>query len=146
MARDYTAAGRALGRSRAAGLEGLELAFDELAKLKNAMDGSTLATIVQEQTAHMYADAQARVTFGRGVYRAHIRTKTFTNADGYAGTVFVTQGPWARNPRQRWPKQLPVWLEYGTRRMAARPHLIPAFNAARERFSRAVERLLQTSA
>lgn len=146
MARDYTAAGRAAGRGRAAALEGLTLAFDELAKLKNAMDGSALAELVQRETAYMHADAQARVNFGRGIYRSHIRTKTFTNEDGYAGTVFVTQGPWARNPRVKWPKNLPLWLEYGTRRMAARPHLIPAFNAARERFSRAVERLLRTSA
>lgn len=143
----YTAAARQLGQTRAASLEGLGPALEGLGRLADAIDGDTMQALVEEHTDYMLADARDRVRFGKtGRYREAIRSKVFANEDGFAGTVFVIQGPWYRNPSKLWPANLPLWLEYGTRRMDPRQHLLPALNAARERFNRAVERLLQGAA
>ena len=120
-------------------------AIASLQRLGEAVSDPSIRELVAENTQIMYEDARARVTFGRGVYRAAIREKVFNDDDGTKGVVFVTQGDWERKPGTKWPKLLPVWLEYGTRKMDPRPHLIPAFNAARERLTRAIEALLAKS-
>jgi len=144
---DFTAAARRIGANRAAGLEGLDLAVGSLDRLEDVMDGPTMEALVTEHTDIMHADAQSRAaTIGKtGRYRSAIHKKVFKNEDGYAGTVFVIQLPWNKPGKgsTKWPKNLPLWLEYGTRRMReAFPHLLPALAAARERFSRAVEQIL----
>lgn len=126
-------------------------------------DLSTLSEIIQREiaeaiemeTASAHADAQARVNFGTGRYRSAIRWKIFREDDGATtGKVFVIQLPWIRNLKwQRvnnpngtklWPKNLPLWLEYGTVYMRKdHDHLIPAFEAGRRRLDRAMERILQ---
>jgi hypothetical protein len=148
---DFTAAARRIGANRAAGLGGLGPAVESLDRLQDVMDGPEMEALVNEHTDIMLRDAQSRAAgIGKtGRYREAIRKRVFKNADGYAGTVFVIQLPWNRPGRSntKWPKNLPLWLEYGTRRMRqAFPHLLPALAAARERFSRAVERLLQRGA
>lgn len=147
---DFTAAARRIGANRAAGLEGLDLAVESLDRLQDVMDGPEMEALVNEHTDIMLRDAQSRAaSIGKtGRYINAIRKKVFKNADGYAGTVFVIQMPWNKpgKANTKWPKNLPLWLEYGTRRMrSAFPHLLPALAAARERFSRAVERILQGS-
>ena len=138
-----TAAGRRVGRARAAALDGLDLTLGELDGLADAMGGAPLLALLQEHTLLMERDAQARAAWGKsGRYREAIRSKVFDNPDGPVGSVFVIQGPWTRNLARLWPRNLPIWLEYGTRRMGARPHLLPALAAGKERFSAALLRLL----
>lgn len=147
---DFTAAGRAASRERAGALEGALQAVESLDRLADAIDGPTMLALIEEHTALMHADAQAQARAlikGRGQYPDLIQQKVFTNDDGYAGTVFVRRGDWSRKPGTKAPKELPLWLEYGTRRMReARPHLLPALAAARERFNRAVEAMLGRAA
>lgn len=139
----YTAEARRAGAVRAASLEGLDLALGGLDGLAAAMEGPEMEALVAEHTDLMLQDARSRARFGRtGRYREAIRAKVFANPDGFVGAVFVIQGPWARKLSVLWPKNLPLWLEYGTRKMDAKPHLLPAFHAAKERLSRAVERLI----
>lgn len=143
MAAKDTAAGRREGRARAAELAGLDLSLRGLDELVEAMGGPAALALMEEQTDIMHRDAQSRARFGKtGRYREAIRKKVFDNEDGPAGTVFVI--PVRDEDGKRKPKNLPVWLEYGTRRARAFPHLLPALAAAKERLSRAVERLLQS--
>lgn len=110
-------------------------AMRELKALGEAINGPAMRNLIEEQTFYMRADAMSRINFGTGRYREAVRQKVWDNGDdGFAGSVFIIP---------RTPKMLPIWLERGTRRMDPRPHLIPALNAAKERFNRAVERLLQ---
>jgi hypothetical protein len=147
---DYTAEARRIGASRSAALQGLGPAVENLDQLQDALNGEQMQALVEEHTRIMHLDAVSRARVwvrGRGQYWRNIRSKVFMNADGFAGTVFVLQGAWERRPSTRAPKNLPLWLEYGTRLMKnARPHLLPALHAARERFNRALERLLQRNA
>ncbi len=137
--------GRRAGRARAAALEGLELSLSQLDGLVEAMGGPEALALMEEQTDIMWRDALSRARFGKtGRYREAIRKKVFDNPDGPAGTVFVT--PMRDEDGKLRPKNLPLWLERGTRRARAFPHLLPALAAAKERLSRAVERLLQSKA
>ncbi len=121
-------------------------AMADLDGLLSAVSGEDMLGCITENTEIMWRDAQSRVDFGSGAYRDAIRWKVFANPDGPVGTVFVIQGPWAGHPGTLWPKNLPLWLEYGTRRAGPHPHLIPAFNAAVERTNRDVERLITQAA
>jgi HK97 gp10 family phage protein len=52
----------------------------------------------------------------------------------------VEVGPHAGMPgTPDWPAHLPIWLEYGTRHMAARPFMRPALDAERERYRQRLE-------
>ena len=144
---DYTAEARRLGANRAAALDGLGPAVENLSQLIDAMDGEAMRDLVTYHTDQMRQDAQSRAAaIGSGRYRTAIRQRVFTNNDGYAGTVFVVLQESRRKSGGMWPTNTPLWLEYGTRKARAFPHLLPALAAARERFSRAVERLLQAKA
>jgi hypothetical protein len=144
----FTAAARRIGANKAAGLEGLELAVSSLDNLMDAIDGDQMRDLIEYHTDQMLQDARSNAArIGSGRYRNAIRKKVFTNDDGYAGTVFALQLPWNRKGKGStlWPKNVPLWLEYGTRKARAFPHLLPALAAGRERFNRSIERLLQAA-
>ncbi len=119
------------------GLDGVDDAVASLDTLARAISGEDLRALVEEHTRIMHADAvdRARFRIRSRDYSQRIGRKVFTNDDGgFAGTVFVRPYKF---------QNLPIWLEHGTRFMREpRPHLLPALVAARERFNRAVERLL----
>lgn len=99
--------------------------------------------LVEEETEAIKQDAKSRARWGKtGRYREAIRSKIFRYGQSVEGKVFVIQGDWVRDLSKLWPANLPLWLEYGTAKMAARPHLIPAFQAGIRRLNAAVERLL----
>ena len=111
-----------------------------------------VAAVVRRETAAVQADAVRRATWTgtTGRYRSAIRSKVFEEADGnVTGKVFVIQQPWHRDVRavtpkktRLWPKNLPLWLEYGTATSREKPHLIPAFDAGTRRISDAVRAIL----
>ncbi len=68
-------------------------------------------------------------------YREAIRKVFFDH--GLTGRVFI--GFPIDDARGQRPANLPLWLEYGTRYMHARPHLIAAFELARRKLDRLVE-------
>lgn len=129
-------------------LTGVVEAVKGLLVLKAAMGGEDMKALVREHTGYMHADAVSRAPAGRlNQFRQAIRQTLFLNdADGIKGVVFVVRGPWERHPSQKWPKNVPIWIEEGTVKMDPRPYLVPAGNAARERFNRAVLELLQQAA
>jgi hypothetical protein len=125
----------------------------DLSKLSAALKGE-IADAIRVETATVQADAVRRATWPgtTGKYRAAIRSKTFDDANRYSGKVFVVQGEWHRDVRRAsgrvrlWPKNLPIWLEYGTVQSSAKPHLIPAFEAGKRRLSEKVTRILERAA
>jgi hypothetical protein len=81
---------------------------------------------------------RARTTSRTQRYRDAIRRFFFD--DGMTGKVTVTFP--IEDARGARPVNLPLWLEYGTRVMNARPHLIPAFELAKRKLNSLVERRL----
>jgi len=147
----FTAEARRISANRAASLEGLGSAVESLDGLVDAMDGPSMLDLITLHTNYMLSDARSNVARSGLRSRRYIdaiKSKVFTNDDGYAGTVFVLQLPWNRkgDSLTRWPKNVPLWLEYGTRMARSFPHLLPALSAGIQRFNRSVERLLQMKA
>lgn len=83
---------------------------------------------------------------GAGARRTTSRTQRYREAirrvffdEGMTGRVFVAP---MQDDRGQRPVNLPLWLEYGTRYMHARPHLVAAFELARRKLDRLIERRL----
>jgi hypothetical protein len=111
---------------------------------------ATIPELLEFETQAIEQQARAMAPVATGRYRTAFRWKVFHNDDGSTrGSVFVIQLPWVRNLKWQkrtnpsgsklWPKNLPLWLEYGTRLARGVPHLIPAFEAGKQRLNRAVE-------
>lgn len=81
---------------------------------------------------------RARTTTRTQRYRDAIRRFFFD--DGMTGKVTVVFP--IEDARGQRPVNLPLWLEYGTRLMNARAHLIPAFELAKRKLDGLVERRL----
>ncbi len=92
------------------------------------------------QSSRNSADShgRARTTSRTQRYRSAIRRFFFD--DGMTGKVTVTFP--IEGPRGERPVNLPLWLEYGTRVMNARAHLIPAFELAKAKLTRLIDRRL----
>jgi hypothetical protein len=93
-----------------------------------------LADVVRKATEQTHRAAVAAAPNRSGAYREAIKTTYFD--DGLTGSVFVAPH---RDPGGRWgagmrPKNLPIWLEYGTRRAAERPHLVTSARSAATAF------------
>jgi len=125
----------------------------DLSRLSAALRDEVTAAI-RDETAKVQAAAVRAATWPgtTGKYRAAIRSKVFEEDGRVSGKVFVIQGDWHRDVKRasgrirKWPKVLPIWLEYGTVRSSARPHLIPAFEAGKRRLDAAVVRILEKAA
>ncbi|HXO85227.1 MAG TPA: hypothetical protein VN803_06855 [Gemmatimonadales bacterium] len=97
------------------------------------------------------AGQSSRNTLDRsGARRTTSRTQRYREAigriffdDGMTGKVFV-RFP-IRGSKGDRPVNLPLWLEHGTRYMSARPHLIPAFEIAKRKLERLIERRLNAA-
>lgn len=131
-------------------IQGLDVALKELDGLAGLEED--VKPLIREVTEDAQRDAIARWDQSQkgtqprtGRYREAIRKVFFDDADGFKGSVFVAP---MDDPRRRgWRAvNLPLWLEYGTRYMSARPHLIPAFELARRKLDRLVEQLLHARA
>lgn len=91
------------------------------ADLRTGLRGLVKTATVAAQTRAQGAVPVARVV--GGATRQAI-SKTYFD-DGDTGSVFVAPTRDWRTNRRR-PTNVPVWLEYGTRKMDGRPFLTPA--------------------
>lgn len=128
-------------------IQGVDLALRELDGL---IPEEQIRAAVRECTDDAQRDAVARWDRTAGQsrtrtqrYREAIRKVFFDDPDGFKGSVFVAGMTDDRGQR---PVNLPLWLEYGTRAMHARAHLIPAFEMARRKLDRLVESILRAGA
>jgi hypothetical protein len=137
-------------------MTGVGAALGELNQYLALEDG--LREDIRECTDDAYGDAVARwdASAGQsrrntvdraGARRTTSRTQRYREAirriffdDGLTGKVYIAF-PIA-GPRGDRPVNLPLWLEYGTRVMNARPHLLPAFDMAQRKLDRLVDRRL----
>lgn len=137
-------------------IRGVDLALRQLDGLVD-LDG--IRQDIRECTEDARRDAIARwnatasMSSRNTARRPTTRTQRYREAiqriffdDGLTGSVYV-RGP---IPDARWsagrPVNLPLWLEYGTSMMAARPHLIPAFEMAKRKLNRLIEQRLSAAA
>ena len=139
-------------------IQGVNLALNEIDGIASILDEGVAADI-REVTEDAHRDAITRwnasagqssrnSTDRSGARRTTSRTQRYREAirriffdDGMTGKVFIAfplEGP---DGKAR-PTNLPLWLEYGTRFMSARSHLIPAFELARRKLDRLIERRL----
>jgi hypothetical protein len=114
-------------------LTGVDAVLQGLGGLRGQLrDG--LRGLVRSATTQTEAHARTTAPVGRlrgGTTRAAIRHTYFD--DGDTGAVFVAPMKDARGRRRA--KNLPVWLEYGTRKMDPRPFLVPAGREAGRRMA-----------
>lgn len=139
-------------------IQGVDLALRELDDILSVDEG--LKADIRECTEDARRDAIARWdrtagmakanTLDRsGARRAGSRTQRYREAirsiffdDGMTGKVFIAFP--IEGPRGQRAVNLPLWLEYGTKYMNARQHLIPAFELAKAKLNRLVERRLNS--
>lgn len=120
------------------GVEEVQRALGTLsAELRTGLRG-----LVRDATQRTQNQARATVPVARvagGATRQAIGKTSFD--DGDTGSVFVAP---VRDPLtgRRRPTNVPVWLEYGTRKMTERPFLTPAGHAAGRQMEDAALRLV----
>lgn len=142
----YTAAARRAGRARAAAFEGLDLELRQIDALIDACEGG-LRDLIKKSILTIQADARARLRSGSHPYatgRTYEAIRTITFDDGNTGKVYVDE-TYDEEGRKR-PKNLPLWIEYGTIHQNARPFLIPAFERERVLWQARALALLQKAA
>ena len=106
------------------GLRELNQAIDRLDETVTAELKKT-ARASADRIAHHAADLLRSRTHGTGRTAAAIRV-----LDESSDKQFVVNSP--GDPER--PANLPIWLEYGTRFMTAKPHMRPAADAESERY------------
>lgn len=137
-------------------LSGVAEAVRELDAYAAIEDGLREDIRVCTEDAHRDALARWNATAGmssrntndsHGARRTTSRTQRYREAirriffdEGLTGKVFIAFP--IEGPRGARPTNLPLWLEYGTKFMHARQHLIPAFELAKAKLTRLVERRL----
>ncbi len=132
---------------RAAALEGLDLSLTQLDDLVEGC-GPGIREIIKRETDRMHAEARAAAArIGKTRRYSNAIRKIFFD-DGMTGRVFVAPiATWGHERLRRgweWlPKNVPIWLEYGTRKAADVPHLLPALERARTRMGAAVLELME---
>lgn len=119
---------RAAVRGRFYVLQGVDQTIDKLETLRRELP-QQLTALVAEATRLTQVDARALVRSRSGTTRNAILTTFFD--EGLTGAVFVgpmsdPEGRFGRTGRALRPKNLPRWLEFGTRRMTNGPYLLPA--------------------
>jgi hypothetical protein len=115
--------------ARYAALQGVDETLHSLSGLSVEIR-SGLREVVRKATERTLRAAISAAPSRTGALRdTGLRAKYFD--DGDVGSVFVAPTRDARGTRA---KNLPIWLEYGTRRAAERPFLVPAGEASAESF------------
>lgn len=121
-------ADRSAVRGRFYVLQGVDDTLGKLAALREALPRALLV-LVAEATKLTQQEARAQVRMRSGTTRDAILTTFFD--EGETGAVFVgpmrdPAGRFGRSGRALRPKNLPRWIEFGTRRMTEAPFLLPA--------------------
>lgn len=103
---------------------GVDETLRQLSTLSTAMrDG--LRAVVRDATQRTLSATKAAAPVRSGAMRDAVAAVFFD--DGDTGAVFV--GP-SRDRRGVRAKNLPIWLEYGTRNAEPRPFMVPAAKSA----------------
>ena len=102
-------------------LKGVESAIAGLDALRTQMPRA-LVTLIRSATEEAAVKARHLAPRQTGGLRTSISTKYFD--DGETGAVFVAPSVDAHGRKRG--KNFPRWVEFGTRRMDARPYLLPA--------------------
>lgn len=133
--------------------EGVDITVKELEAL-SAHLREGLREQIRISTVRLRLSAFARAPVKTGRLALAIKHVYFD--DGNVGSVYVA--PMAEPRRARYfnlqtkqyigaqrSRKFPLWLEYGTTRTAARPYLIPAFEAEKPRFEAGCRRVLASA-